>query len=49
MRLKTCPECGSADISLYMGGSLGMQYRCKTCGYTGALIVESDIDKKFKK
>ena len=49
MKLKTCPQCGSADINLYMGGNLGMQYKCRTCGYIGALIVERDIVKKFKK
>lgn len=49
MKVRTCPECGSVDIQPYMGAVLGMQYKCKTCGYIGALIVERDVEKKFKK
>ncbi len=49
MKLKTCPQCGSKNITLYMGTQLGVQYQCKTCGYVGALVVESDVEKKFKK
>ncbi|MBI2142143.1 hypothetical protein HYU15_01480 [Candidatus Woesearchaeota archaeon] len=49
MKLRTCPSCGSANIKLYMGGQLGIQYKCETCGYTGALIIEQDIEKKFGK
>lgn len=40
---------GSINIHLYMGGELGIQYKCETCGYVGPLIVERDIDKKFGK
>lgn len=49
MKIKTCPQCGSMNIHLYMGGALGVQYKCKTCGYIGPLIVERDIEKRFKK
>ncbi len=47
MKLKTCPSCGSANIKLYMGGQLGIQYKCETCGYIGPIIVEQDVEKKF--
>jgi hypothetical protein len=32
-----------------MGLQTGMQYKCKTCGYIGPIVVERDIVKKFKK
>ncbi len=42
MKVKRCPECGSA-VSLYMGGETGIQYQCNNCGYIGPLILESKI------
>jgi len=39
-----CPSCGSADIFVETGGYTGMIYRCKRCGYRGALVVEVDED-----
>ncbi len=47
MKIRLCPTCGSADIHLYMGSQLGMQYQCLTCGYIGALVIEQDVEKKF--
>mgnify|MGYP001570928233 FL=1 len=50
MKLKTCPQCGSADITLdRLMGITGAKYKCNTCGYSGDIIVEQDIEKKFKK
>ena len=43
MKIRMCPQCKSTDIELYMGGNLGIQYRCNTCGYIGPLIIEQDI------
>lgn len=50
MKLKTCPACGSTDItSDRTTGITGNRYKCNTCGYTGELIIEQDVDKSFKK
>ncbi|VVB94301.1 Uncharacterised protein [uncultured archaeon] len=35
-----CPVCNSSNVVYYMGGELGYQYRCKDCGYIGAIILE---------
>lgn len=48
MKLKTCPKCGSADIGI--DGSMGItgsRYKCDQCGYTGDIIIESDVEKDF--
>ena len=50
MRLKTCPQCGSTDIILdRLMGITGSRYKCNTCGYTGDVIVEQYIEKRFRK
>jgi predicted RNA-binding Zn-ribbon protein involved in translation (DUF1610 family) len=41
--VKTCPVCGSADITLWIGASAGVFYSCKKCGYHGPLVVEEDV------
>lgn len=35
-----CPECNSDNVTYYLGGELGYQYRCKDCGYIGAFVLE---------
>ncbi len=40
--VKKCPSCGSVNITLWMGGNLGIQYQCKDCKYHGPLVVEED-------
>ena len=37
-----CPSCKSEEIFVETGGFTGMIYRCKRCGYRGALVVEVD-------
>ncbi len=50
MKIRTCPACGSADITLERSaGITGNEYKCKTCGYSGELIIEQDVEKQFKK
>ena len=39
---EVCPVCGSSDLYLEAGGYTGNLYRCKSCDYMGALIVEAD-------
>ncbi len=38
---KKCPNCGSEDISLFIGGQSG-QYKCNECGYIGVMIIEEE-------
>jgi DNA-directed RNA polymerase subunit RPC12/RpoP len=39
-----CPVCGSRELFRVVGGCMGELYRCKQCGYSGALVVEVDED-----
>lgn len=40
-----CPRCNSKEIYTVVGGYGGNYYRCKKCGYSGALVVEYDDDE----
>jgi uncharacterized Zn finger protein len=33
-----CPKCGSTNMSLYMGGQMGL-YQCLECGYVGPIGI----------
>jgi predicted RNA-binding Zn-ribbon protein involved in translation (DUF1610 family) len=39
-----CPQCGSTNVTYYMGMKTGVQYQCKDCDYVGAFIIEKDKD-----
>ena len=41
---RKCPECGSKNITLWMGGEPGVIHVCKDCGYRGPLVVEEDVE-----
>ncbi len=43
---KYCPKCRSSDIFLYLGGNMGMLYKCKKCEYLGPLVLEKSSAKK---
>lgn len=43
-----CPVCGSTEIYRPVGGVLGEIYRCKKCGYSGALVIEEDDEQQKK-
>jgi len=45
---KICPVCRSTNIHLWMGGDLGVRYRCAECDYVGPVVIEEKI-KKIKK
>lgn len=30
-------------------GIIGTKYKCETCGYSGDIIAEQDIEKNFKR
>ena len=50
MKLRTCPQCGSTDIILdRLMGITGSMYKCNTCGYSGDVIVEQDVERRSKK
>lgn len=40
VKILMCPECKSSNVTYYLGGELGYQYRCKDCGYIGAFVLE---------
>ncbi len=42
MTVKYCPNCKSRGIYLYLGGTVGVLYKCKSCGYLGPVIIEED-------
>ena len=39
-----CPVCDSDEIYTIVGGYTGNLYKCKKCGYQGALVIEHDND-----
>jgi len=39
---KKCPKCGSKNITLWMGSTLGTIYYCEDCKYRGPLIIEEE-------
>ncbi|WP_162839712.1 ZPR1-type zinc finger protein [Methanoculleus horonobensis] len=45
MKRLHCPVCGSTDVWAVTGGYTGCIYRCKHCGYSGALVVEYDDEE----
>jgi hypothetical protein len=42
VKMLHCPVCNSTDVWPVTGGYIGFLYRCKRCGYRGALVVEYD-------
>lgn len=49
MKAKICPNCKSPDIYLWLGGNLGIIYKCKNCGYRGPIILEKVEKKEVRK
>ncbi len=47
--MKTCPKCKSNNITLWMGGNLGIIYWCKDCGYRGVAVIEEDYAYYIRK
>jgi len=43
--VKLCPHCHSTNVTLWLGTGLGVQYKCKACGYIGPLIIEKDTSR----
>ncbi|HQC33799.1 MAG TPA: hypothetical protein PLG95_03615 [Methanoculleus sp.] len=40
-----CPVCNATEIFEATGGCTGRLYRCKRCGYRGALVIEYDDEE----
>jgi transposase-like protein len=45
---KFCPNCGSTDVFMIAGGTTGT-WKCKECGFTGAVFEKEIIGKEMKK
>jgi len=41
-----CPVCGSKRVFMDLGGYIGTRYRCKDCGYRGALVIEEEDEER---
>jgi|SRR3989344_1701067 len=39
---KICPRCGSDDVQMIAGGTIGM-WMCKKCGFSGSIFPEKPI------
>ena len=39
--------CGSDEVSLWLGGSIGSLYHCADCNYVGPIVVETDAQQSF--
>jgi transposase-like protein len=37
-----CPVCKSPDIFAVAGGYIGQIYLCKSCGYRGSFVLETE-------
>jgi transposase-like protein len=37
-----CPVCKKRDVYPVAGGYVGQIYRCKSCGYRGSFVLETD-------
>ncbi len=44
---KFCPQCGSEDVALAVGGLTGM-YICKKCGYTGSFPEKEFVGREME-
>jgi len=39
--------CGSDEIVLWLGGSIGSLYHCTSCHYVGPVVIETDAQQVF--
>lgn len=40
--VRICPRCGSDDVQMIAGGTIGM-WMCKKCGFSGSIFPEKPI------
>jgi len=44
-KVKLCPKCNSDDVSIAVGGKIGM-WECRKCGYRGAGFIEKEMSEE---
>lgn len=42
LSIRICPKCGSDDVQMIAGGTIGM-WMCKKCGFSGSIFPEKPI------
>ena len=42
MKMRRCVVCGSDEVLLWLGGSIGALYRCPDCQYVGPIVIEGE-------
>ena len=47
MKMKRCLVCGSEEVFLWLGGSIGSLYHCTDCQYVGPVVIETDAQQVF--
>ena len=40
--------CGSEEVSLWLGGSIGSLYHCTDCHYVGPLVLETNAQQPLE-
>lgn len=45
VKMRRCLICGSEEVFLWLGGSIGSLYHCADCDYVGPVVVETDLQQ----
>jgi len=45
--MRRCLVCGSEEVYLWLGGSIGSLYHCTDCHYVGPVVIEIDTQQPF--
>lgn len=45
--MRRCLVCGSDEVVLWLGGSIGTLYHCTDCQYVGPFVVETDLQQEL--
>jgi len=43
--MRRCLVCGSDEVFLWLGGSIGSLYHCTDCQYIGSVVLEIDAQQ----
>ena len=46
--MRRCLVCGSDEVFLWLGGSIGSLYHCTDCHYIGLVVIETDARQPFR-
>ena len=47
MKMRRCLVCGSDEVFLWLGGSIGSLYNCPNCHYVGPVVIETEAQQVF--